>query len=175
MVVEKSSTRRPTKLFVKIPSSLSAIVILKTPPACLRPRRDPKLRCHVREAIPGTKCSISRRPSLLASRSTGTNLAWRYQRGSGGFFESIVCYDGNGRLRPGGRPRSRFGGFAPGITLLKRRPDHPSRLSGRRRTIPAYRNRRPMPATGGFAGLLARANRNQGQPAGLRPALPATL
>jgi hypothetical protein len=52
MVVEKSSTRRPAKLFVKIPSSLSAIVILKTSPACLRPRRDPKLRCHVREAIP---------------------------------------------------------------------------------------------------------------------------
>src|SRR6266576_5815343 len=89
MVVEKSSTRRPTKLFVKIPSSLSAIVILKTPPACLRPRRDPKLRCHVREAIPGTKCSISRRPSLLASRSTGTNLAWRYHAGLGAFLRVL--------------------------------------------------------------------------------------
>jgi hypothetical protein len=33
IVVEKSSTRRPAKLFVKIPSSFSAIAILEAPSA----------------------------------------------------------------------------------------------------------------------------------------------
>ena len=39
----------------------------------------------------------------------------------------------------------------------------------------AHRDRWTMPAAGGDAGLLARAGVDQGRPAGLRPALPATL
>src|SRR5258705_12222885 len=96
-------------------------------------------------------------PPLLVSRSKwNQSCIALVSAGSGGFFESIVCYDRNGGLRPGRRPRSGFGGSAPGITLLERRQDHPSRLSGRRGTVPAHRNRRPMRAAGGDAGLFAR-------------------
>src|SRR5713226_4532555 len=120
--------------------------------------------------------SVADSPALLAARSKwNQSCIALVSAGPGAFFESLVCYDRNGRFRPGGRPRSRFGGSAPGITLLERRPDHPSRLSGRRRTIPAYRNRQPMRAAGGYAGLLARAHRDQGWATGLRLGLPATL
>src|ERR1700687_2952382 len=55
IVVEKSSTRRPAKLFVKLASSFAAIVIdRELPPARarLKPRRDPKLRGPTGEAFP---------------------------------------------------------------------------------------------------------------------------
>ena len=61
------------------------------------------------------------------------------------------------------------------LAALERRQDPAAGLPGRRRTIHAYSNRRPMPGTGGNAGLLARAGFDQGRPAGLRPAVSATL
>jgi hypothetical protein len=54
-VVEKSSTRRPAKLFVKLASSFAAIVIDRELPsgrARLKPRRDPKLRGSMGKVFP---------------------------------------------------------------------------------------------------------------------------
>ena len=120
---------------------LSSFAKLPRPPLLRRlARHDPRLRGSRLGSDSRSETPSAVRPTHLCPGGNWTHscMSGIKAGNEGVYLRVLVCHDGDGRLRPRGRARRRFGRPSPGAASLERRQDHASRLSGRHRTIHAY-------------------------------------